>query len=1277
MGQYRIRKAGPGEIPGYYSREQLELKRFAGGGIQEQDNSPNLSQMLPQITQMMASTILQDSDPENVDIRPLMSKIAGQLQQSGIDRDSIQPLVSAAGKQALELVADYLDNNKIKKEPSDAPVTEVGEELPQEEETPNYGYYDQSVGTQAGDDDAEMDSLLYDNNAALQNQPQAAMGMEVDNLQPYFSSSIDTEDLDNDYAGYEAFVNQMKYGGYQGKRKFMKETMNYLNKASQGMQQQGNTASLRGTSNDIQGKTLTSKDTFVPAVKQVAQNEVNKKFAEEQYNKMMSQQFQRGGESRRIRRANQALFGMPHALPGANTNYEFGPLGGLRSASVQFDPRMLQGFMGMPAMMPGMMPAQSSGWYSPSYQIKGTRTKSSVDAPAAQEAKAVNAANIPGATAPAGTTQPTDGSVTATTNPNAGTAVGGAGTGVAPVITNIGTVAPGTVVPGKTNTGTAPVVPPNKKDKVIPPVVEEEKVVTPQEKAEKPKITKGTDVIIPGKNFTYYKSSDGKWHYKTKDGKHGFVTNESTLKTLKDGKFKVKQPNIVYIYGDENHYFKGGDGKWHYFNENSEKHGYVTNEAKLKKLKAGKFAIDSKYSQDKNSELSLMKMDRRDPNESDAHYKARIKQYYDLPWYEKLVTENPQFEWEHDNTVTGLNPGNEKDYVARYVLPFVGMPGAGGAGAVDDLANFRFKQPNQLGPGQNVLNPGQQMLNPGQQMLNPGQGLLNPPGGYQFSLPFEEGGAVNPALYKYVYGGDDFSQNDLDFTQSKDVSDAYFRDGGLYHFDGTEDSQVDQNTNAQTPPPGLTKEDVQKMFDEYGQKMQTQYGQQQYGQNPSGGFQPGQILYSGNNGTVYDPNLNTNNMGAGSFGSAGVGQPMWGRPAYAPGYRMNGMLGQFGNMFSPYTRDFKYYTPYGGGKQGNPAINPMAIMAGSMANIQKSGMVPTKFSYSKEKKQDGNFFERKLGFNKDKVWTIDYAKPGASPISGTPNANANVTPNYGPNKDQNRPTVAGPYNDPKGHWGPVAMGTDLHPQDKMGQGLAPGAGPMNSSGNVMGAQDYMQSQLSVPGMQANPNGMPAGFPINNVGPMNTEMAYGGYIPLPLAFAYGGNVPYYAIAGEVNNQANPSSNTVPDWVTKPVDPMTTPPSMQCTEEQKQDPNSPCYEKQTEQLKFKEEQAGTINYDNIKNSLAVGARAYADTANQLQGIKNNYVPGMQKMIYDRMPAQQRKYTGKWEENSGQQNIMGFEGVVKKGGTTGLRENGEYQLTMDEIRQILKAGGKIEFL
>jgi hypothetical protein len=469
------------------------------------------------------------------------------------------------------------------------------------------------------------------------------------------------------------------------------------------------------------------------------------------------------------------------------------------------------------------------------------------------------------------------------------------------------------------------------------------------------------------------------------------------------------------------------------------------------------------------------------------------------------------------------------------------------------------------------------MLNQGQGMLNQGQRMLNPPAGYQYQLGFEEGGTISPELYKYVYGGDDFSQEDLDYNNSKDVTDAYFRDGGLYRFQGTGDSQVSQ-TNTTQPATGLTKEDVQKMFDEYGKKMQmqqNQYGQQSYGQ--------------------------------GSFGSAGYGQPMWGRPMYGQGY--TGMMGQYGNMFSPFRKDFKYLTPYGQGN--NMAINPMSVMAGSMANIQKSGMVPTKFSYGKERKQDGNWFERKLGFNKDRVWTIDYSKPNAGqPQAGTNTGNSEFV--------EDRDAFAA--GDPRG--------------------------------------DYMKNQLTAPSNSR----MPVGFPANTAGPRNTEFAYGGYLD------------EYAIAGEINNQVNPMSKDVPTdmKVAEDIDKLDN-----CSEEDKKNPSSPCYEKQTEQLKFKEETARTYDPFALKNIGVFAGRLGADTANQVQDYNNTYVPGMQEFIYGRGPGQQRINTGTYEENSGARNYTGFQGVVKKGGSTGLRENGEYQLTMEEIGEILKAGGKIEFL
>jgi len=1138
MGQYRIRKAQPGEIPGYYSREQLGLRRFAAGGAQEEDTSANISAMLPQLTNTIAAAVMKDADPENADIRPIMTQLIKQLQQSGVDQDAIGPLVNAAGQQALQLVARLIDQSKgDTPEPQKQTTEGTEDDAPDVEETQDYGYYDSNQDITDEWDVAE-DDAINGQSMAMQDSPQAAMGMQVNNLQSYFPADTDPEDISEDYSGYETFVSQMKYGGAQGKKKFMKEVMSSLTKAAEGMQQKsGNAAALRGTADDIQGNKLSSKNTFIPSVKQTAQNEVNKKFAEQQYNTMMNQQFQFGGSNRRVRRANSAMFGTPFAPPGANASYNFGPFGGLRSASVEFDPRMLQGMFGTQSVMPGMISGQS-GWYTPSYQIKGTRTKSSSETPTAQAAKAVNAESMDKVSKDTPNSEATSDKRTleqmrADALKYAGVdATGGNGgwaAGTANSELNQGTNGNGTSGGnGASGTNTAPR--PN-------PVRTTTPTITPVDPAIKDKPKDDT-------SYEYYYKTTGK-------GAEEYRLNTKTKKWEKsiNGKYlKLTDP-------------KGERAK------------------QLNKWAAPGSNADFFIKRNVQRELENSTSQARD---------AEAKRLMSLPMAAQA----------DDELISTLafGAGNYGINFGKTLLnKAIGLPSG--------------PSPKLLNNGQNMLNPGRPTLGSGQGMLNPGQRMLNPPAGYQFNLGFADGGAVNPNLYEYGFGGFDITEDDMDYTQAKDISDAYFRDGGLYRFAGPEDSEVVAGENAT----GLTKEEVQKMFDEYSKKMQTQYGQQQ-SQNQS------QNEYT-------------------SFGSAGAGQPMWGRSAFAPGYNMRGALGQYGNMYSPCTRNFNYYSPYAKGKPGSPAINANALMAGSLANIQKSGMVPTKMTYSKERKQDGNFFERKLGFNKDRITTIDYAKPGTTQPLGLPST-----------WDQTKKPAAGT--------GPI------------GQGAVPGAQ------QSMNAQEYMRSQLTLPKQQeTTTNGMPAGFPANNIGPVNTEMGYGGYVPM--AFAYGGDIPEYLIAGEVNNQVNTQPSAIPYWVTNPIGAATNNIMGGCTDEQKKDPNSPCYEKETEQIKLKENTAGTLNYGNIMNSTVAGANMFTNTANDVQGMANTFVPETQKMIYDRMTPQQRRYTGKWDENSGTQNKMGFEGVVKKGGSTGLRENGEYQLSMDEIREILKAGGKIEFL
>jgi hypothetical protein len=1096
MGQYRIRKAGPGETPGYYSKHQLGLKRFAEGGAQE-DTSMDLSQMLPQISNTIASAIMQSEDPENTDIRPIMAQMAAKLRQSGVEPSAIESLVSAAGKQALQYVANILDQQTSDEEETTADSTEEVVEEPAMAETPmDYGYYDQSAATQGGDDDQVIDELL------------------------------------------------MQYGGTNGKRKFMRESMSRLNKAAEGMQQQSsNSASLRGTADDIQGNSLSSKHTFIPAVKQTAQYEVNKKFAEDQYNQMMGQEYKSGGESRRIRRANQAIFGTPHSLPGANVDYEFGPLGGVRRASVEFNPAMMQSMFGVQSIMPGMISSQT-GSYTPTYQIKGTRVKSSSETQAAQDAKAVNASTMGKVATDTPNSEATSANRTIEQmradalkygNVEYNNGSGGWSAGTANSELNQGTNGNGRS--GGNNAGGSNRPPVPNPVRTPDPVVIPDNSNLPVNPVSNKKPGKTMYLTIPGKTSIYYQDTDG-WHFVNKQGERGLVTDAETKRKL--GTAIVK----------------------------------------------------------KNRELSN-KFYNETIGNSIAAQAERLPQAAQAD--DALIT----------NIALGFmpNPFSGASAVSKLGTKLLGAGESAGAKAIGAGGKGILNRgQSMLNQGQGMLKPGQGMLNPGQGMLNPGQRMLNPPGGYQYQLGFQDGGAINPELYKYVYGGDDFSQEDLDFDNSKDTSDAYFRDGGLYRFDGTENSQVSQ-TNTTQPGTGLTKEDVEKMFEEYGKKMQTQqnqYGQQSYGQ--------------------------------GSFGSAGYGQPMWGRPMQGQGY--NGMLGQYGNMFSPLRKDFKYLTPYG--QSNNTAINPMALMAGSMANIKKSGMVPTKLTYGKERKQDGNFFERKLGFNKDRIWTVDYNKPNAGnlekPNVGETHSAYLLRTTGNPGFAENRDT-----------W-------DGQKWVKQSQETTGANTNAFAAGDPRG--DYMKSQLTAPS-----NGkMPEGFPANTTGPRNMEFAYGGYLD------------EYAIAGEINNQVNPMSKDVPTdmKVAEDIDELDN-----CSEEDKLDPSSPCYEKQTEQLKFKEETARTFDPMAAKNLGLLAGTTFANTSNQLQDYNNSYVPGMNKFIYDRGRGQQRTDTGTYEENTGARNYTGFQGVVKKGGSTGLRENGEYQLTMDEISEILKAGGKIKFL
>jgi hypothetical protein len=186
-------------------------------------------------------------------------------------------------------------------------------------------------------------------------------------------------------ADAEPYDNAYKTGGSISKRSFIKKFVkDKLKKAAEGDEVQNNEFYLppTGTIDDPMGKYTQKAKLFAKTVQDTGNQALYKEQAQEAYNNytqqmggVMGQQdqhdplehlhiygealghaltqnvsgtnneFQFGGikrlkemgGNRRIRRANKALFGTPMAIPGVDVNYEFGPLGGLRKATADWD----------------------------------------------------------------------------------------------------------------------------------------------------------------------------------------------------------------------------------------------------------------------------------------------------------------------------------------------------------------------------------------------------------------------------------------------------------------------------------------------------------------------------------------------------------------------------------------------------------------------------------------------------------------------------------------------------------------------------------------------------------------------------------------------------------------------------------------------------------------------------------------------------------------------------------------------------------------------------
>jgi hypothetical protein len=312
------------------------------------------------------------------------SSVVLQLIRGGYDYAYAKGLVDNVSEEIEE---DYYSkkNKKGDKEESmmDSDVIPNEEDLAEEEDRKkrklSYQNMSDDIAQTAEDaeyddedDDNEFNEMLEAGSPYNDETPTAAYGMEVND------PKIQWPGMFNDMASF-------KKGGAPNKNKFIKSTVKKLKKASAGMQKDpsmNEMPSPYGTLENPLGINVTPNKNVVSAIKGTAQNFVNeeafKKQAEEMYNQQFmqpmaanggandwttnlhnygealshqmpnmnmnamntqynNQEMAFGGTSRRVRRANKAFFGLPIVPPGAKTDYQFGPLGGLKRGQVEYD----------------------------------------------------------------------------------------------------------------------------------------------------------------------------------------------------------------------------------------------------------------------------------------------------------------------------------------------------------------------------------------------------------------------------------------------------------------------------------------------------------------------------------------------------------------------------------------------------------------------------------------------------------------------------------------------------------------------------------------------------------------------------------------------------------------------------------------------------------------------------------------------------------------------------------------------------------------------------
>lgn len=589
-------------------------------------------------------------------------------------------------------------------------------------------------------------------------------------------------------------------------------------------------------------------------------------------------------------------------------------------------------------------------------------------------------------------------------------------------------------------------------------------------------------------------------------------------------------------------------------------------------------------------------------------------------------------------------------------------------------------------------------------------------------------------LQKFIYGGDEdipispivaYDNNDI---QSKNVDDPFmFREGGLYKFQGTQNSTVGPN---QTPAfnrynPKATSASNFAAFTEMKKR-----GLVTGNYNPTQSYD----MSNTNNTTTTNTNTNTQNQNQGNTNQGGY------PTAPSP-------MRQIFDMFNPIKKDFTWlsqrdYPRTADGQIYNPQGQGQGTPGQGQTGTPQAGYIPT-FKYTKK----GPFWNREKTLTVSGEW-YDPNNPNAGKSqAGSGTTQNNVTANNanpsnwhapmvlpgdenkgatntgttstaqvnGEGPSQPRKSVASQYGFSEEDWDNMSWRDQTDAMNAIDdQTPAPtrpitvGAGSLQSNPNnspVDSDNPYVQdakaaaegkglfdpNSVNIPGNNPRPN---MAFPQNQPGaPVNEQgvirRQYGGYMPEYMA--YGGYMPSYQGGGPNAGSGpfDPNNNSMANGSIGP-----------CSEEQTLNaaPGDPCYNEGYSKGKGTP-QNFSVQYD-INDAKTLDLKATSRLKN-LAGFGLRANAGRKEMNYNkdyladnttsdnREAANELDYTGGYSGlnqrimsksgagATGFNRVVGEAAFVKRGGELKYQKGGVYDLTQEEIGQILAAGGQIKFI